>query len=120
MKLVNYDLHMRLLIIVSGAGSLALALNLANEAQVALLSKEALSKEVLTGSSSPHTQGRIAAVMGATEDSVELHVQDTLMRKAAYATLMFSKLPTLSQAKLAVEWLNKGYNLPAILKNVIT
>lgn len=88
------------LIIGSGAAGLGLALSLANEAQVAILSKEGLT----AGSSSSQAQGGIAAVMGFTDDSVELHVQDTLNTGCGLCDPAIVRT-TLSQAKIAVEWL---------------
>lgn len=88
------------LIIGSGAAGLGLALTLANEAQVAILSKEGLT----AGSSSSQAQGGIAAVMGFTDDSVELHVQDTLNAGCGLCDPAIVQA-TLSQAKIAVEWL---------------
>jgi L-aspartate oxidase len=60
------------LIIGSGASGLSLALQLAEYAEVAVLSKAAL-KEGATY----YAQGGVSAVLG-TQDSIESHVQDTL------------------------------------------
>ena len=87
------------LIIGSGAAGLGLALSLANEVQVALLSKEAL-----IAGSSLQAQGGIAAVMGVNDDSVKLHVQDTLSAGCGLCDPTIVQA-ILSQAKLAVEWL---------------
>lgn len=77
---------MRLLIIVSGAGSLALALNLANEAMKPkwpfLVKRHLVKRYLQVVLPLIRKAGLPAAVMGATEDSVELHVQDTLTLNA--------------------------------------
>ena len=88
------------LVIGSGAAGLGLALSLANKARVALLNKE----EALTAGSSFQAQGGVAAVMGVTDDSVELHVQDTLSAGCGLCDPAVVQA-VLSQAKLAVEWL---------------
>lgn len=88
------------LIIGSGAAGLGLALSLANGAGVAVVSKD----DDLTAGSSPHAQGGIAAVMNADEDSVDLHVQDTLNAGGGLCDAEVVRA-TVTQAKSAVEWL---------------
>ncbi|QHG92407.1 L-aspartate oxidase [Coxiella endosymbiont of Amblyomma sculptum] len=88
------------LIVGSGVSGLRLAISLADsKVRVALLSKE----EIMTGSS-PKAQGGIAAVMDTTNDSVDLHVQDTLNAGCGLcdSNVVWS---TLSQAKSTIEWL---------------
>ncbi|MCB2189203.1 MAG: L-aspartate oxidase [Deltaproteobacteria bacterium] len=69
---LNFDV----LVIGSGAAGLRLALNLADQARVAVL-----SKGTHEDSSTFHAQGGIAAVLD-DDDSAELHVQDTLVAGA--------------------------------------
>ncbi|WP_032075220.1 L-aspartate oxidase [Coxiella burnetii] len=87
------------LVIGSGAAGLGLALSLASEMRVAVL-----SKDDLTAGSSPHAQGGIAAVMNAADESVELHVQDTLNAGGGLCDPEAVRA-TVTQAKSAVEWL---------------
>ncbi|MCK5188973.1 MAG: FAD-dependent oxidoreductase, partial [Methylococcales bacterium] len=60
------------LVIGSGCAGLSLALRLADQAQVLVL-----SKVLLTSSSTYHAQGGISAVLDA-KDSIESHIKDTL------------------------------------------
>ena len=87
------------LVIGSGAAGLGLALNLADEMSVAILSKDSL-----TAGSSPHAQGGIAAVMNTKEDSLELHVYDTLNAGGGLCDPMVVKT-TVAQARSAIELL---------------
>lgn len=87
------------LVIGSGVAGLGLALNLADEMRVAILSKDAL-----TAGSSPHAQGGIAAVMNTKEDSMELHVYDTLNAGGGLCDPVVVKT-TVAQARSAVELL---------------
>ncbi|HYF97848.1 MAG TPA: L-aspartate oxidase [Coxiellaceae bacterium] len=91
----NYDV----LIIGSGAAGLGLALSLADQCSIALVSKASLHE-----GSSQHAQGGIAAVMDQAEDSYENHIQDTLI---AGAGLCHSEVVrfTVEHAKEAIEWL---------------
>ncbi|AJC50384.1 L-aspartate oxidase [Coxiella endosymbiont of Amblyomma americanum] len=90
------------LIIGSGIAGLGLAVNLANKARIAILSKEEIIAE---GSSSAQAQGGIAAVMGTiSNDSVELHMQDTLNAGCGLCDPITVRT-TVSQAKLIIEWL---------------
>lgn len=86
------------IIIGSGAAGLGLALSLANNTKIALISKSNL----LAGSSQ-RAQGGIAAVM-SEKDSNESHIQDTLR---AGAGLCHPKVVSfvVTQAKAAIEWL---------------
>ncbi len=86
------------LIIGSGAAGLTLALNLAPDLRVAVLSKVAL-----TEGSTFYAQGGVSAVL-ADDDSIESHVQDTL---AAGAGLCHEDAVrfTVEQGRAAIEWL---------------
>lgn len=86
------------LIIGSGAAGLSLALKLADECQVIVLSKSVISE-----GSTRYAQGGIAAVFDE-EDSVEAHVKDTLDAGAGLcdeATVTY----TATRAKTCMEWL---------------
>ena len=74
-KETTYDV----LIIGSGASGLSLALRLADHARVAVL-----SKVCLTEGSTLYAQGGISAVLDA-QDSLESHIQDTLVAGAGLA-----------------------------------
>lgn len=86
------------LIVGSGAAGLSLALKLADEFQVIVLSKSTLSE-----GSTRYAQGGIAAVFDE-QDSIESHVKDTLAAGAGLceeAAVQF----TASRAKAAMQWL---------------
>lgn len=68
--------HTDILVIGSGLAGLALALKVADRAQVTLIAKEKAQN-----ANSSWAQGGIAAVMGA-EDSFESHINDTLIAGA--------------------------------------
>ncbi|QLH42807.1 MAG: L-aspartate oxidase [Coxiellaceae bacterium] len=89
-----------ILIIGSGAAGLTLALQLADHASIALLSKGNL----LEGCTY-YAQGGIAAVM-ADSDSTELHYQDTLVAGAGLCDATAVRFTT-QNAKAAIEWLIK-------------
>lgn len=86
------------LIIGSGAAGLSLALKLASNYQVAVL-----SKKTITEGSTFYAQGGISAVL-ADDDSIESHVQDTLN---AGAGLCDEKIVrhTVENSEAAIEWL---------------
>ncbi len=86
------------LVIGSGAAGLTLALQLAKQASVTVL-----SKGKMTEGSTWHAQGGIAAVLD-DEDSIESHVADTL---AAGAGLCHEDAVrfTVSRSKRAIQWL---------------
>lgn len=86
------------LIIGSGAAGLALALSLAEKAQVALV-----SKTNLMAGSSQRAQGGIAAVMSQT-DSYESHIQDTLAAGAGLCDPTVVRY-VVTHAKEAIHWL---------------
>ncbi|WP_199609580.1 L-aspartate oxidase [Flocculibacter collagenilyticus] len=86
------------LIIGSGAAGLTLALQIAEQAKVAVLSKGPLKE-----GSTLYAQGGIAAVFDEN-DSIESHVKDTLQAGAGLcdnAAVTF----TAKQAKSSMEWL---------------
>jgi len=92
--------HFDVLVIGSGAAGLTLALNLAQNHKVAVL-----SKNKLTEGSTWHAQGGIAAVLDS-DDSVESHVIDTLNAGGGLChrdTVEF----TVTHSKEAIDWLVK-------------
>jgi L-aspartate oxidase len=86
------------LIIGSGAAGLALALSLADDYRVALVSKGAL-----VDGSSPRAQGGIAAVMN-NKDSLQSHIDDTLRAGAGLCNESAVAF-TVNHAKEAIQWL---------------
>ncbi len=86
------------LIIGSGAAGLSLALRLADQLHVAVLSKGPLME-----GSTLHAQGGVSAVMDA-EDSIESHVQDTLNAGAGLCDERVVRF-TVERARAAIEWL---------------
>ncbi|MCK5354414.1 MAG: FAD-dependent oxidoreductase, partial [Methyloprofundus sp.] len=72
-KQQNYDV----LIIGSGGAGLSLALKLADQCHVVVLSKFAL-----TEGSTFYAQGGISAVLDSQESSIESHIQDTIISGA--------------------------------------
>ncbi|WP_425428397.1 L-aspartate oxidase [Agarilytica rhodophyticola] len=90
----NFDV----LIIGSGAAGLTLALNIAQQFKVAVL-----SKGEITEGSTWHAQGGIAAVLD-DEDTIDSHVQDTLAAGGGLChrdTVEF----TVRNSKEAIKWL---------------
>ncbi len=95
MQTHQYDV----LIIGSGAAGLGLALSIADEKRVAIL-----SKDDLTAGSSQHAQGGIAVVMDHLNDSFESHIHDTLNAGAGICDPdVVSYIVT--HAKTALDWL---------------
>ncbi len=104
------------LIIGSGLAGLSLALRTADNKKVCLVSKRAIND-----TASDWAQGGIAAVLN-DDDSVEAHIQDTLIAGAGLCDAAVTKL-VAEQGKQAVEWLieqgvgftreqdNSGYHL---------
>ncbi len=90
--------HHDVLIIGSGAAGLTLALSLAENAKVAVLSKGALNE-----GSTWFAQGGIAAVLD-DEDSIEDHVADT-MNAGAGLCHKDSVRFTVERSKAAIQWL---------------
>ena len=86
------------LIIGSGAAGLTLALNLPQNMQVVVL-----SKETLTQSNTFYAQGGISAVLDNT-DSQEAHIQDTLKAGAGLCDEKAVRF-TVEGGKTAIEWL---------------
>lgn len=86
------------LVIGSGAAGLTLALNLSRNARVAVLSKSKLEE-----GSTWYAQGGIAAVLD-DNDSVESHVEDTLVAGAGLCH-RDSVEHTVKNSKQAIEWL---------------
>ena len=93
--MLTYDV----LVIGSGIAGLRLALSLSDGVRVAVVSKD----DLVDGSSS-HAQGGIAAVMDTDEDSIDLHIQDTLSTGVGLCDNKVVKA-TVTKAKSAIEWL---------------
>lgn len=94
----NVEHRCDVLIVGSGAAGLSLALKLADQFNVIVLSKSALSE-----GSTRYAQGGIAAVFDE-DDSIESHVKDTLAAGAGLCneeTVAF----TASRAKQTMQWL---------------
>lgn len=90
--------HTDVLIIGSGAAGLTLALSLAEQARVVVLSKGAM-----TQGSTWHAQGGIAAVLD-DEDSIESHVADTLSAGGGLCHKDVVEF-TVKNSKAAIDWL---------------
>ncbi|MCF1427168.1 MAG: L-aspartate oxidase [Shewanella sp.] len=88
-----------LLVIGSGAAGLTLALHLAENAKVILLSKGPLSE-----GSTYYAQGGIASVFDDKEDTIESHVADTLIAGAGLCDETVVTY-TAANAKSAIQWL---------------
>ncbi len=86
------------LIIGSGAAGLSLALKLADTANVAVLSKEALSEGATL-----YAQGGVSAVLDE-HDSIESHVQDTLIAGAGLCDSDVVRF-VVEQAHQSIDWL---------------
>ncbi len=86
------------LIIGSGAAGLSLALRLAEHTRVAVLSKVSLSE-----GSTLYAQGGISAVHDA-EDSIEAHIEDTLIAGAGLCDPEAVRL-VVSHGKDCIDWL---------------
>jgi L-aspartate oxidase len=86
------------LIVGSGAAGLSLALRLADHVRVTLLSKAALSE-----GSTLYAQGGISAVLHE-KDSIESHIQDTLVAGAGLCDPDAVRL-VVSQGKACIDWL---------------
>jgi L-aspartate oxidase len=92
------------LVIGSGAAGLTLALSLAKQASVAVL-----SKSKLTEGSTWHAQGGIAAVLD-DQDSIDAHVSDTLIAGAGLCHEDAVRF-TVERSKSAITWLiEQGVN----------
>jgi L-aspartate oxidase len=86
------------LIIGSGLAGLTMALQVADSKSVCIVSKREVSD-----SASSWAQGGIAAVLN-NEDSVEEHIQDTLIAGAGLCDVEITRL-VATEAREAVEWL---------------
>ncbi len=86
------------LVIGSGAAGLTLALSLASHAKVTLL-----SKGTFTTGSTWYAQGGIAAVLDS-EDSIESHVEDTLIAGGGLCHQDVVEF-TVKNSKAAIDWL---------------
>ena len=86
------------LIIGSGAAGLSLALKLAPDFKVAVL-----SKKIITEGSTFYAQGGISAVL-ADDDSIESHVQDTLNAGAGLCDEAIVR-HTVEHSAADIEWL---------------
>jgi L-aspartate oxidase len=109
------------LIIGSGLAGLTMALQVANQKRVCIVSKREVSD-----SASSWAQGGIAAVLDkekdSNEDSIEEHIQDTLIAGAGLCDTAITRL-VAEKARESVEWLisqgveftreadNSGYHL---------
>ncbi len=90
-----------ILIAGSGGAGLSLALHLANSFKVAVLAKFAL-----TECSTYYAQGGISAVFDDQHDSIESHIEDTLIAGAGLCDPEIVRL-TVSQGRESIEWLRK-------------
>lgn len=86
------------MVVGSGAAGLTLALSVAPNAKVAVL-----CKEVLAEGATLYAQGGIAAVL-TNEDSIESHVQDTLVAGAGLCDKEAVRF-TITHGKAAIDWL---------------
>lgn len=101
MKQHNCDV----LIIGSGAAGLSLALHLAQHYDVVILSKSSINE-----SSTYYAQGGVAAVFNEKEDSIDSHVQDTLIAGVGLCDEAMVRF-TAENAKAAMNWLiDQGVN----------
>ncbi len=91
-------LQFDVLVIGSGAAGLSVALRLAARGKVAVLAKSHLSE-----GSTLYAQGGIAAVLD-NDDSVESHVQDTLVAGAGLCVEDTVRY-TVEHSRAAIEWL---------------
>ena len=96
--LMSKELHFDVLVIGSGAAGLTLALQLAQDARVAVL-----SKGELTSGSTYRAQGGIAAVYD-TLDSNQNHIEDTL-NAGAHLSHTDAVDFTVSNGKRSIDWL---------------
>ena len=90
-----------ILIAGSGGAGLSLALHLADTYQVAVLSKFAF-----TECSTFYAQGGISAVFDDKHDSIESHIEDTLIAGAGLCDPEIVRL-TVSQARKSIQWLRE-------------
>lgn len=101
---MNIHYQYDVLVIGSGAAGLTLALSLAKEARVAVLSKNAINQ-----GSTWFAQGGIAAVLD-DQDSIDAHVADTLIAGAGLCHEDAVRF-TVENSKAAIQWLiDQGVN----------
>lgn len=93
------NLQYDILIAGSGGAGLSLALHLADSYRVAVLSKFAF-----TECSTYYAQGGISAVYDDQHDSIESHIEDTLIAGAGLCDPEIVKL-TVSMGRSSIEWL---------------
>jgi L-aspartate oxidase len=91
----NYDI----VIAGSGGAGLSLALHLADSFKIAVLSKFAL-----TECSTFYAQGGISAVFDKKHDSIESHIDDTLLAGAGLCDPEIVRL-TVSHGRKSIDWL---------------
>lgn len=96
LKTPTYDV----LVLGSGAAGLSLALRLADQARILVLSKASLSS-----GSTYHAQGGISAVLGA-DDSLSSHIKDTLLAGAGLCNID-AVTTTVTNATKNIEWLKQ-------------
>ncbi len=96
--IANNSLQFDVLVIGSGVAGLVVALDLADKAQVAII-----SKTQLRSGSSLWAQGGIAAVLD-TQDSLESHCEDTLNTGAGLCNVDVVK-HIVGKGKESIEWL---------------
>ncbi|NOQ13376.1 MAG: L-aspartate oxidase [Methyloprofundus sp.] len=96
-KQQNYDV----LIIGSGGAGLSLALKLADQYQVAVLSKFAL-----TEGSTFYAQGGISAVLDSQQASIESHIKDTIISGAGLCDPDIVRL-TVEYGKQSIDFLHQ-------------
>ncbi|MDG4549440.1 MAG: L-aspartate oxidase [Candidatus Contendobacter sp.] len=97
--MIAFPLSIDILIIGSGAAGLSLALRLADAARVAVLAKGSLSE-----GSTYYAQGGVSAVLDA-DDSIESHLQDTLIAGAGLCHPDAVRL-TVEHGREVIEWLS--------------
>jgi len=90
-----------ILIAGSGGAGLSLALHLADSYKVGVLAKFAL-----TDCSTYFAQGGISAVFDDKHDSIESHIEDTLIAGAGLCDPEIVRL-TVSQGRKSIEWLRE-------------